>query len=444
MTSPALSLASLPAKERAAWLASLTDSQAAALRWSWDFFARPEQLAPDAAWSAWLILAGRGWGKTRTGAEWVRHQVESKAAGRIALVGATSADIRDVMIEGPSGLMVVCPPWNRPTYEPSKRRVTWPNGAVATAYSADEPDRLRGPQHDAAWCDEIAAWRYDDAWDQLRFGLRIGVNPRIVATTTPRPTALVRNLLAEKTTVVTKGATYDNRENLAPEFFSQIIAKYEGTRLGRQEIYADLLEDVPGALWQRSDIDKHRVSAPPSLRRVVVAVDPAVSSGETADETGIIVIGVGDDRHGYILADLSRRVSPDAWARRVVDAYHQFQADRVIAEVNNGGDLVEKIIRTVDERVSYKSVRATRGKVTRAEPAAALYEQGKVHHVGTFAGLEDQLCVFTSEGSRRQSPDRVDALVWGLTETLLNNQFATFGPFDSSAFQAGLRHEPSY
>ncbi len=429
-------MALLPAHERAKWLANLTREQAEELRWSWDFFARPQQKAPTCDWITWLILAGRGFGKTRSGAEWVRAQVESGRAGRIALVAPTSSDARDVMIEGPeSGIMAICPPWNRPVYEPSKRRLTWPNGATAIAYSADEPDRLRGPQHDSAWCDEIAAWRYDDAWDQLRFGLRLGLNPQVVVTTTPRPTKLIKELVKEDTTIVTSGNTYENRSNLAPSFFAKIIAKYEGTRLGRQEIYAHILEDVPGALWDRPNIDQHRVTEAPELRRIVVAVDPAVTDTKDSDETGIVVVGIGLDHNAYVLADLSQKLSPDNWARRAVMAYHSFAADRIVAEVNNGGDLVQHVVRTVDETVSYKAVRASRGKLVRAEPVAALYEQGKVHHVGTFASLEDQLCSYVGGG---KSPDRMDALVWGLTETMLGIGF-TNEPLDPNAFKAGLR-----
>ncbi len=422
MTSSALLLASLPEAERTKFLQNLTDEQGARLKWNWRFWARPEQLTPEGSWNVWIILAGRGWGKTRTGAEYVRSLIESGAAERIALVGPTSADCRDVMIEGPSGLLSVCPPWAKPNYEPSKRRLTWSNGATATSYSADEPDRLRGPQHDAAWCDEIAAWRFPECWDQLNFGLRSGSKPRVIITTTPRPTELVRQLVGADNTIVTTGSTYDNSANLAPSFIKRLKDRYEGSRLGRQEIHAEILEDVPGALWQRSNLDEHRVKDAPVLRRIVVAIDPAVTSGEDADETGIIVAGIDADLRGYVLADLTCRESPDGWANRAVRAYHEYNADLVVAETNNGGDLVEAVIRTVDPDVSFKKVHASRGKFTRAEPVAALYEQEKVHHAGSFGQLEDQMCVFTPEGLQK-SPDRVDALVWALTELMLGRDF---------------------
>ena len=400
-------------------LADLTEKEAEALLYDWRFWARPNQVPPPGDWRTWLVLAGRGFGKTRTGAEWVREQVEQGQCSRMALVAPTAADARDVMVEGESGILAISPPWFRPLYEPSKRRLTWPNGAIATTYSADEPDRLRGPQHDGAWADELAAWKYSETWDMLMFGLRLGADPRAVVTTTPKPVRLIRELLAAATTVVTRGSTYENADNLAPAFFEKIISKYEGTRLGRQELHAEVLDDVPGALWARKMLDDLRRLAAPDLVRVVVAVDPAVTSEEGSDETGIVVAGKGADGHGYVLEDLSGRFSPDAWARRAVDAYQERQADRVIAEVNNGGDLVETIVRTVDARVSYKGVHASRGKQTRAEPVAALYEQGRIHHVGSLEDLEDQMCTWLPG---MKSPDRMDALVWALTELMLDGQ----------------------
>lgn len=362
-------------------------------------------------------MAGRGWGKTRTGAETVAEWVRSGKCRRIALVAPTAADARDVMIEGESGLLNVGQPQERPTYEPSKRRLTWPNGAIATVFSADKPDRLRGPQHDGAWADEIAAWRYPEAWDQLMFGLRLGDDPRVVATTTPRPIPLIKELVESDTTHVVRGSTYDNRANLAPAFFEKIIARYEGTRLGRQELYAEILTDVPGALWNRSMIEIGRVAKPPTtLRRIVVSIDPAASANEDSAETGIIVAGIGEDGHGYVLEDVSLTASPDKWARQAVSAFYVHGADRIVAEVNNGGDMVEHTLRTVDRTVPYKAVRASRGKEIRAEPVAALYEQGRIHHVGYFGPLEDQLCTWLPG---EKSPDRLDALVWALTELML-------------------------
>ncbi len=397
---------------RAALLSTMTDVQAAQVIYDWPFWARPEQRAPDGAWLVWLVLAGRGFGKTRTGAERVREVKQH--VGRIALVAPTAADARDVLVEGESGIMAISPPWDRPTYEPSKRRVTWGNGAVATLFSADEPDRLRGPQHEAAWCDELAAWRYArDCWDNLMLGLRLGRSPQVVVTTTPKPIALLRELVAAPTTRVTRGSTYANLANLAPTFKDTVLARFEGTTLGRQELHAELLDSAPGALWQRSRIDQLRVAAAPELARVVVAIDPAVTSDEDSNETGIVVAGVGRDQHLYVLEDLSLRASPDAWARAAVEAYRRWRANRLVAEGNQGHDLVTQTIKTVDPRVPVTLVHASRGKVARAEPIAALYEQGRAHHVGALPQLEDQLCNWVVGGA---SPDRLDALVWAATE----------------------------
>jgi phage terminase large subunit-like protein len=409
-----------------------------ALANSWPAVARPNQLPPSGDWQLWLLLAGRGFGKTRTLAEWVCHQAASGQASRIALVAATAADARDVLVEGQSGILAVAPPWFRPEYEPSKRRLTWPNGAIATTFSAEEPERLRGPQHDGAVCDELGSWAYPETWDMLQFGLRLGRNPRCLVATTPRPTKLIRELLARegREVVVTRGSTYENRANLAPGFFDQIIRKYEGTRLGRQELNAELLDDVPGALWNRARIEESRWPVHrnlPALVQIVVAIDPAVSSGDDADETGMIVAGKDVNGYGYVLADESGRYAPTEWARKAISLYRRHQADRIVAEVNNGGDMVEATVRMVDPNVAYNAVRATRGKAVRAEPVAALYEQGRVHHVGAFPTLEDQLCSFTPDldrsltrdqatGERRRrhdSPDRADALVWALTDLLV-------------------------
>ncbi len=349
----------------------------------------------------------------------MRKRAAANPHGRIALIGATAADVRDVMIEGESGILAVCPPAQRPAYEPSKRRLTWPNGTIATAYSADEPDRLRGPQHSDAWCDESCAWRYPEAWDQLRFGLRLGNDPRVVMTTTPRPTRLIRELVADPTTVVTRGATHENRANLPASFLDKIVQKYEGTRLGRQELYAEVLEDTPGALWTRDRLESLRVREAPELRTIVIGVDPAVSMGSESAETGIVVAGIGrEDGHGYVLDDRSGRYSPDGWAQRVVNAFDTHLANRVVAEANQGGDLVVNNLRTARRTLPVLKVHATRGKRTRAEPVAALYEQGRVHHVGYFGALEDQMC--TWEPSLGDSPDRVDALVWALTELMVD------------------------
>lgn len=364
-------------------------------------------------------MAGRGFGKTRTGAEWVRGLAESGSCGRIALVAPTAADARDVMVEGESGLMAICPNGNRPVYEPSKRRLTWPNGAIATTYSADEPERLRGPQSDSGWLDEIASWRYPDAFDMLMFGMRLGKKPRICITTTPRPTPLVRKLLARRAMVRTGGSTYDNAANLAEDFLQDIKDSYEGTRLGRQELYAELLLDTPGALWTLQGIEDTRVKVVPEMDRVVVAIDPAATANESSDETGIVIAGLGVDGRGYVLGDVSRKASPQGWATAAIDAYHQFSADRIVYESNQGGDMVAHTLRTIDPTIPLKAVHASRGKQTRAEPVAALYEQGKISHIGIFPRLEDQM---TSWSPGEDSPDRMDALVWALTELMVGKR----------------------
>lgn len=428
--SDAARVATWPAVRRARWAEKLGQDKAAGLEHDWCFWARPNQLPPAGDWTIWLVLAGRGFGKTRLGAEWVRAMVTGAtplSAGRyrrIALVAETAADGRNVMVEGASGLLAVHKGGDRPTYEPSKRLLTWPNGAIASLYNATEPDQLRGPQHDAAWCDELAKWRYArETWDQLQFGLRVGDDPRQVITTTPRPIAILKEIIADDRAVVTRGSSHENRNNLPPMFFADIVRRYEGTRLGRQEIEAELLHDNPFALWRREAIEATRVTvAPRQFRRIVVAVDPPASSGAGADECGIIVAGRGADGDAYILADLTlARASPARWGAVVVAAYHDHAADRVIGEVNNGGEMVTHVIQSIDAAVPFKAVRASRGKVVRAEPVSAFYEQGRVHHVGTFPALEDQMCDFTSDFDRRvagYSPDRVDALVWALSELM--------------------------
>lgn len=384
----------------------------------WDFWARADQLPPRGPWRTWLILAGRGWGKSRTGAEWVRAEVKAARAGRIALVARTAADVRDVIVEGESGILAISPKGERPTWEPSRRRLTWPNGATATTYSADEPDQLRGPQSDLAWCDELAAWRYPDAWDQLRFGLRLGDNPRVCVTTTPRPTPIIRALLNASDTVVTRGRTRDNRANLAPGVVTELEARYAGSRLGRQELDGEVLDDSAGALWRWAWIDAARVAKAPDLRRIVVAVDPATTSHDESDETGIIVAGIGYDGRGYVLADESGRYRSEEWARKVASAYATHKADVVIAEGNQGGEMVASVLRAYgSSALPVRTVHASRGKATRAEPVAVLYEQGRVSHVGALARLEDQLTTWDPAASRG-SPDRLDALVYALTELM--------------------------
>ena len=409
-------IASLDEATRATILSELSANEAAEILEDWRFWARPDQIAPEGNWRVWLIMAGRGFGKTRCGAEWVHEQIR-QGRERIALVGETKADVRDVMVEGESGILATAGR-NRPLYEPSKRRLTWPNGAIGVCYSGDEPDQLRGPQHDAAWLDELAKYRYaEETWSNLDLGLRLGESPQAVITTTPRPVQIMRELVADELVTVTRGSTYDNLQNLAESFAKRIVERYEGTRLGRQDLHAEILDDVVGALWSREMIDAHRLrETPPHFERIVVGVDPAVTSGEDADETGILVAGMIGNR-GYVVEDLSGQYTPQEWAIQAIKAYYKYNADRIVAEVNQGGDMVEHTIRTVDRNVSYKAVRAARGKILRAEPIAALYEQGRIHHCGTFAALEDQLCLYTHES--RDSPDRLDALVWALTDLML-------------------------
>lgn len=352
--------------------------------------------------------------------EWAIARAWQYPGSRGALVARTASDVRDVLVEGESGILNVSHPDRRPRWEPSKRRLVWPNGSIATTYTGDEPDQLRGPQHHWAVCDELAAWRRPEAWDMLMMGLRLGDDPRVVVATTPRPVPHIKALLAAPTTVVTRGSTYDNLANLAPAFAAEIIRRYEGTRLGRQELLAEMLDDNPGALWTRATLEASRVSQAPALVRVAVGVDPSVTSGEDAAETGIVVAGIarqGAVLHGYVLDDRSIRGTPAAWAKQAVAAYHAFRANLIVAEANQGGEMVRHTIRTEDRSVPVELVHASRGKAARAEPVSSLYEQGKVHHVGMFPTLEDQMCEWVpGEG---ESPDRVDALVWALTKLMV-------------------------
>lgn len=412
---------------------SLSDQQHYELMYQWSFWARDKQLPPkDNDWSVWFLHAGRGFGKTRTGAEFVRWKIETGQWRRVALVGEDAADVRDVMVTGESGLLNVCPPWAKPRWIPSTRTLIWPNGAIAKTYSALDPEQLRGPQHDGAWCDEIAKWRYEDAWHQLMFGLRLGAHPQVVVTSTLRPKRWVKKILDASTTRRVGGGTIENSANLSAAALREMFRAYEGTRLGRQELHGEYLDDTPGALWARAMFDRpgFRLAEPPrGLRRVVVAIDPAVSASETSDETGIVVAGRDDRDRYYVLGDFSGRYSPEQWARRAVELYDAFKADCIVGEVNNGGDLVFMAIKTVAEKmyldgarrskeVPFSSVHASRGKAVRAQPISMLYEQGRAHHVGPLFDLEDQMVQFTPDGTESLgfSPDRVDALVWGLTE----------------------------
>jgi phage terminase large subunit-like protein len=402
---------------------SLAVQLADTLENGWRSKARPEQLPPPNWTHGWGLAGGRGMGKTWVGSN-VTHEF-AQTVSYIALVGPTAADVRDTMIEGISGLLRTAPPWFRPTYEPSKRRVEWPNGSVAIALSAEEPERARGLNTGFLWMDELCAWENaQHMWDMLMFGLRMGAHPRWLFTSTPKPIKLLRDLLARegRDVVITRGSTFDNAANLAPSFIESIKARYAGTRLGRQEINAEVLLDVQGALWTRDMLD--RASGQwklPDMKRVVVAIDPSGTKGQedSGDSIGIIVAGLGTDGFGYVLADKTCKLSPDGWGRVAVNAFHAFKADRIIAERNFGGAMVEHVIRTVDPNVSYKEVTASRGKIARAEPISALYEQSKVRHSGSFVELEDQLAAMTSEGYVGDgSPDRADALVWALTELM--------------------------
>lgn len=385
-------------------------------RAKWRARARPNQITPDGDWLAWVILAGRGWGKTRTGAEDAAWAGMANPGWRIAVVAPTAADARDTCIEGDSGLLNVLPREAVQTWNRSLGELILINGTRYKAFSADEPERLRGPQHHRAWADELAAWRYPEAWDQLMFGLRLGDHPQAVVTTTPKPTPLVKALVAAKTSHVTRGSTFDNAANLAPSALQMLKEKYEGTRLGRQELEAEILGDLPGALWSLSTLDAYRLREAPQMGRIVVAVDPAVTATEASDEHGIIVAGLSDQR-GIVLEDASLSGSPNEWARRAVSLYRSWSADCIVIEVNQGGDMVAHTIRTIDPNVKIREVRASRGKHVRAEPIAALYEQGRAAHVGAFPELEAQMTQMTTSGFEGEgSPDRVDALVWAMTE----------------------------
>ncbi len=421
--SKAETLADLPQAQRVALLSTYTAAELTAMWESWEFWARSNQLPPPEPWTYWLVMAGRGFGKTRVGTETVRRWVKDFAI--VNLIGATVDDARDIMIEGESGILAKCPPAERPEYVKSARKLVWPNGATSLIFTADEPERLRGKQHMKLWCDELGAWRYPESWDQAQLGLRLGNNPQAVVTTTPRPVEMVKSLLSHPACITTRGTTYDNRRNLAPAFYDTIIRKYEGTRLGRQELMAELLTDVPGALWTHKIIDAGRISLMDvrwdCVIRIVVAIDPAVTSNPDSDETGIVVGALTRSMHVLILDDVSCQETPLGWARAAILAYRRHKADRIVAEVNNGGDLVEGNIRGVDASVPYRAVRASRGKAIRAEPVAALYEQGRVHHVGSFPELEQQLCEWTPIGDAK-SPDRLDALCWCVFDLLLDTE----------------------
>ncbi|PPB81294.1 phage terminase large subunit-like protein [Albidovulum inexpectatum] len=415
------------------FLGGLSDGALMALPWLFEFWALPHQLPPEGGWKTWVIMGGRGAGKTRAGAEWVRAQVEGAApmdpgvARRVALVGETLEQVEKVMIFGQSGIMACSPPDRRPVWEAGKRRLVWPNGAVAEVYSAHSPEGLRGPQFDAAWADELAKWpKAHEAWDMLQFALRLGTDPRQVVTTTPRNVGVLKAILNNPSTVVTQAPTEANRAYLAESFLEEVRARYGGTRIGRQELDGVLLEDVEGALWTTEILEKCRSAAPERLSRVVVAIDPPTSGHEASDECGIVVVGAltegaPSEWRAWVLEDASvQGARPDGWARAAIAAMERHGADRLVAEVNQGGQMVEAVIRQIDPVVPFRAVHASRGKAARAEPVAALYEQGRVHHLRGLHLLEEQMCRMSRQGYQgRGSPDRVDALVWALTELIV-------------------------
>jgi predicted phage terminase large subunit-like protein len=425
-------MALLEQTERARLIRRLSNTDVQGLLYDWDFWARPSQLPPanDNDWVYYMMLAGRGAGKTRAGAEFIRRLKNTMSP--LALIGPTHDDVMGVMVQGPAGIQAISPPGDYPVLK--QGRLIWPNGAIAQLFSAERPDRLRGPQHAAGWADELAAWKYpDETWSNFEFGLRVGRSPRAMITTTPRPIKLVRQLVADPQCRVRRTSSYANRAHLPERYFSRIIARHEGTRLGRQEIYAEILDDVPGALWTRDGLEATRLgfnAKLPDLARIVVAIDPAATSGEDADETGIIVAGKDYHGHAYVLADRSGHYQPTEWAREAIAQFHhpERRADRIVAEINNGGEMVENTLRMIDPGVPFTAVHASRGKVVRAEPISALYEQRRVHHVGFFPQLEDQMTSFTIDYDRERdgSPDRVDALVWAITELLVEDSDASF------------------
>ena len=418
-------------KDFAELVASLSEMEREEFAYHWGLFGRIDQMPPPGDWRIWMVCAGRGFGKTRAGSEWVRQIARTTPEARIALVGASIAEVRSIMVEGESGILAVTPPEHKPDFEPSLKRLTWRNGAQAFFYSAAEPEGLRGPQHSHAWCDEIAKWdnsseRATRAWDNLLMGLRLGECQQAMATTTPRVVPLVRKLMEDDAddTVITRGSTYDNAANLPRAFIEHMNRSFGGSSLGRQELDGILLRDIEGALWSRSLLEKRRVAEDDaSHSRIVIGVDPPASA--TGDACGIIVCGLTEDKSAHVLADCSvEKASPEKWARCVADASEQWNADRIIAEANQGGAMVESVLRAAEITLPVKLVHASRGKVARAEPVAALYEAGRVNHAGSFPRLEDEMCGLMTGGTYSgpgRSPDRADALVWALHELMLSN-----------------------
>ncbi|MGO4873046.1 MAG: DNA-packaging protein [Roseiarcus sp.] len=416
-------LLELTPAERAKLLGGLDEKQCEELFHDWSLWARPEQTPPPGDWVYWLILAGRGSGKTRAGAEAVREWTKSFAL--VNLIGATHDDVREIMVLGESGLMAICPKGERPRYARASARLAWPNGAVSQLFSAEEPDRLRGKQHEKLWCDELAAWRHPDAFEQALLGLRLGAKPQAVITTTPRPTKIIKQLVEDKDAIVTRGSTFDNAHHLAQAFIERITQRYAGRAIGRQELFAEIVEEAPGALWTRALVERQRLAtggAPGGYAEIVVGVDPPAKSGAKADECGIVVVGKTAQGAIHVIADLSSQGdTPGQWAARVAAAYRRFKANRVVAEINNGGEMVVEVLRQSEHNLPVRTVTATRGKFLRAEPVAAAYERGVVFHLGAFGKLEDQLCALTPDFDARASgfsPDRADALVWAIADLI--------------------------
>lgn len=423
-------LRKLPDEEVASILKQLGPAKAEELKYNWEFWARPDQLEPKGDWSTWLALAGRGWGKTRAGSEWVRHRIK-KGDKIVHCVAPTKGDVRRVMVEGDSGLLNVC--WSGdktyrgksigyPVWSPTNNTLTWENGAKAVFFSAEDPERLRGPQAFSAWTDELCAWRNaQETWDMMMFGLRLGRKPQVFVTTTPKTTKLLRTIIDDDKTLISKGSTFDNSANLAGTFLDAVKKTYEGTRLGRQELYAEVLDEASGALWNRQLLSKCEVEKDdvPQLSRIIVSIDPAVSSNTDSDMTGLVVAGIDVNGVAYVLEDHTDRYTPQQWAAKAIKLYHEHMADRIVAEKNQGGDMVRHTLHTEDDSVPVKLVHASRGKMARAEPVSALYEQGKVKHVKGLNDLEDQMVQWEPLGSTG-SPDRLDAMVWAITDLSLN------------------------
>jgi phage terminase large subunit-like protein len=426
-------LASATAQTLTHFLAQLPPTDLETLQFDWQIWARDDQLPPRVAatgepWRTWLFIGGRGAGKTRAGAEWIRGEAQALAGvrpKRLALIGPTIQHVRAVMIEGVSGLLAIHPEQDRPIFEPSKNQLTWPNGTIGQMFSADEYETLRGPQFDAAWCDELCRWKKAQAaWDMLQLALRMGETPRAVITTTPKSSPTLKRIISDPSTAVTHATTSANAANLSPVFLAEVTRRYAGTATGMQELEGQIIEDHSGGLWRREWFDQNRVAAAPELSRIVVAVDPPVSAGASADACGIVVAGLGVDGRGYVLADRTiHGREPQIWARAAVAAWRDFQADRIVAEVNQGGDLVVLVLQQVDPTVTVRKVRASRGKWLRAEPVAALYAEGRIAHVGEFLALENQMVAFdgTPASAGTKSPDRLDALVWAFTDLMITS-----------------------